>query len=618
MDPPFPLTGESILCISSIDWDFVWQGHQEIMAALAREGNRVLFVENTGVRSPHLRDLPRLSRRIRNWWRGTQGFRQERENLVVYSPILLPFPYSRLARWINRFLLHRALRRWMRASRFRRPILWTFLPTPLVLDLIRDFDPEMVVYYCVDNLAESSRAARRIIRSEETLLKEADLVFVTAKKLLERARRHNAHVTLFPFGVQFGQFDQARRDGTQLPEDLREIRKPVVGYIGGIRKEIDLNLLKAVASRLPEATFVMVGPLQTDVSELGRCPNIRFVGAREHGELPSYMNAFDVGIIPYEVNPYTDHIYPAKLNEYLAMGLPVVATDLTEVRHFNAEHGNLIKVAQDATGFARAIEEALQDNSKEESFRRVEVARGNRWEERIRQMAERVAQELIRRRVGAVPWEEALRRLYRTTRKRLVTTLGWVSVATLLLFHTPVLWWAAQPLKISQPPRKADAIILFAGGVGESGKAGEGYQERVKQAVDFYHQGWAPRVLVVSGYTRIFEEADIMRSLMIDLGVPREHILQEKRVAHTYDYVLRVKERAASQGWKTCLLVTSPYHARRADLTFSRNVPELTIVHTPVRESIYYARGRWVNPRQIRGIFHEVAALAYYWVKGWI
>src|SRR3990172_2252811 len=107
------LKNENIICISSIDWDFIWQGHQEIMATFARQGHRVLFIENTGVRPPRLRDLPRLTHRIRNWWRGVKGFRKERENLFVYSPIILPFPYSRVARWVNRGLLLRALQRWI-------------------------------------------------------------------------------------------------------------------------------------------------------------------------------------------------------------------------------------------------------------------------------------------------------------------------------------------------------------------------------------------------------------------------------------------------------------------------------------------------------------------------
>ena len=71
-----------ILCISSIDWDFIWQGHQEIMSTLAADGHRVLFVENTGVRAPNMRDLPRVRQRIRNWWRGTKGFRSTGKGMI--------------------------------------------------------------------------------------------------------------------------------------------------------------------------------------------------------------------------------------------------------------------------------------------------------------------------------------------------------------------------------------------------------------------------------------------------------------------------------------------------------------------------------------------------------
>src|SRR5438128_5026723 len=125
-----------VLCLSSIDWDFIWQGHQEIMSTLAAQGHRVLFVENTGVRPPRVRDLPRVQRRLSNWWRSTKGFRQITDNLFVFSPLIVPFPYSRLARWFNRTLLLRSLGRWMRVTGFHRPITWTFLPTPLARDLL--------------------------------------------------------------------------------------------------------------------------------------------------------------------------------------------------------------------------------------------------------------------------------------------------------------------------------------------------------------------------------------------------------------------------------------------------------------------------------------------------
>jgi len=83
-----------ILCLSSIDWDFVWQGHQEIMTTLARQGHRVLFVENTGVRGPRLGDLSRIQHRLGKWRTSVRGFWQVEPNLYVFSPLVLPFPYA--------------------------------------------------------------------------------------------------------------------------------------------------------------------------------------------------------------------------------------------------------------------------------------------------------------------------------------------------------------------------------------------------------------------------------------------------------------------------------------------------------------------------------------------
>src|SRR6185369_16449578 len=108
-----------------------------------------------------------------------------------------------------------------------------FLPTPLARDLIRDLDASLVVYYCIDDLASSSPAARRITGSEDDLLREADLVFVTSGKLQERAARFNPNVRFFPFGVSYQKFDAAWR-ANDTPADLAGISGPVAGYIGGL------------------------------------------------------------------------------------------------------------------------------------------------------------------------------------------------------------------------------------------------------------------------------------------------------------------------------------------------------------------------------------------------
>ncbi|MGE3841798.1 MAG: glycosyltransferase, partial [Vicinamibacterales bacterium] len=225
-----------ILCISSIDWDFIWQGHQELMSRLAAQGHRVLFIENTGVRQVRVSDMGRIRARLKNWNRGTKGFREERPNLFVHSPLVLPLPYSRIAGWINRKVMMRSITRWMRATGFSRPVVWTFLPTPLARDVIARIDPVATVYHCVDEFASSSADARRIVASEEQLFRDADLVFVTSEKLRERAARFNERVHLFPSGVSLEAFGTARGSGVHVPDDLAALPRPIAGYVGGIHQ----------------------------------------------------------------------------------------------------------------------------------------------------------------------------------------------------------------------------------------------------------------------------------------------------------------------------------------------------------------------------------------------
>jgi uncharacterized SAM-binding protein YcdF (DUF218 family)/glycosyltransferase involved in cell wall biosynthesis len=618
MSDPGVLKGHDILCFSSIDWQFIWQGHQEIMSTLAANGNRVLFVENTGVRAPAMRDLPRLRQRIRNWRRGTKGFRRERENLFIYSPILLPFPYSGPVRRLNRFLLTRALRRWMRAIGFGRPIVWTFLPTPLVRDVIPEMDPLVSVYYCIDDFASSSKGARKIEQSEQQLFREADLVFVTSERLRDRAAQFSSRVHLFPFGVSLKKFDQVRTAPNQVPDDLLALKRPIVGYVGGIHRWIDLELVASAARTMPEATFAFVGPAQMDVSATAGIPNLHWLGARAHDDVPRYIKGFDVGIVPYRLTEYTANVYPTKLNEYLAMGIPVVATDLPEIRRFNAEHGSSVAIAGDSRQFVEAIHAALRPSTEQERIGRTEVARKNSWVSRIAEMSALIEEALDARRTRAEPWEAKLRRVYRHARGRVLAAVAVALAAYLLLFQTSLPWALAAPLYRSEAPRQADAIVVFAGGVGESGQAGGGYQERVKAAVDLYRGGFAPRMIFESGYVFVFREAEIMRDLAVALGVPSSAIILETHGVNTYDDVLRVREVLRGNQWRSILLVSSPYNMRRAIAVWRKQAPEVEVVATPVPQSQFYTHGRGASLDQLRGLAREYLALVAYWWRGWL
>ena len=607
-----------ILCISSIDWDFIWQGHQEIMSTLAAQGHRVLFLENTGVRRLRFSDVPRLRRRVRNWSKGTGGFREERPNLFVFSPLVLPGPYSRIARRINRFLLLRSIRRWMRATGFSRPVIWSFLPTPVAHDLMNHLDPSLTVYYCIDDFVSSSPEARRIVRTEEAMFRRADLVFVTSEKLRQRAATLSARVHVFPFGVKFEAFDETRRAVRRPPADIASLKRPIVGYVGGLHQWIDQDLVAAVAERLPEASFAFVGPAQTDMTRLEQCANVTMLGAKPHAELPAYVREFDVGIVPYRLSDYTANVYPTKLNEYLAMGIPVVASDLFEIRRFNLAHGDIVAVARDGAEFAGAITRALQDGLPPEVARRVEVARRNSWSSRIAQMSAVIAEATAVRASQEEGWDARLRRAYRRARQRTAELVVGLVAAYLLLFQTPLVWVVASPLKVVDAPQAADAIVVFAGGVGESGRAGGGYQERVKQAVALYRAGYASHLVFSSGFVFAFPEAEIMRRLAVDEGVPAAAIQLETRAANTYQNVVLSDEILAASGWHRILLVSSPYHMRRALMTWHKVAPQIAVVAAPVPISQFYVHDRGASLEQIRGIAQEYAAIVMYWWRGWI
>jgi uncharacterized SAM-binding protein YcdF (DUF218 family) len=187
-----------------------------------------------------------------------------------------------------------------------------------------------------------------------------------------------------------------------------------------------------------------------------------------------------------------------------------------------------------------------------------------------------------------------------------------------LLFYTPVTWLVAEPLRRSQPPVQADAIVVFAGGVGESGKAGGGAQERVKQAVDLYHAGYASHVVFSTGYVFSFREAEVMRAVAVDNGVPASAIILEEEATNTFENVERTRRILDEHGWRRVLLVSSPYHMRRALLTWNKVAPHVEVIPTPPAESQFYSHVTGASLEQIQAIVHEYGAIVMYWRRGWI
>ncbi len=617
------LKHEDIICVSSIDWDFNWQAHQEIMSILADNDNRVLFIENTGVRTPGLRDLPRLKKRVINWRKGLYGIRKERENIYIYSPILLPFPYSRIARYLNRFLFLKALKKWLKASNFNNPIIWTFIPNTITMDLIQRLDSKLVIYYCLDNFSVLTDKPKMLKKIESKLIKESDIVFTTSESLTDKCRQINNNCYTFPVGIPKSLIEGLKNVRLKLPEDMN-LKKPIIGYVGGIHKWVDLELIKKIARTKPEWSLVFVGPVQCDVSRLQGIPNIFFLGEKKHTLLPQYINFFDVCIIPYNITEFSNIAYPTKLMLYFSMGKPVVAYATAELKKFK----NLVRLIDNSADFISYIDMALNEDDNNIALERMRVANENIWDDKMKKMSHLINEKIEEKRLDkGEQWKKRIRLFYYSVRKRTVLFTLSCLLAYFLILNTDLVWFLAEPLKINNPPKKDDAIVVFAGGVGESGRAGQGYEERVQYAVDLYKKGYAKNIIFSSGFSYVFKEPLLMKVLAISLGMPQEAIILEDKATNTFENVKLSRNIIEKNGWKEILLVSSPYHMRRVSLVFNKIAKNIKVTYVPIPNSLFYSHpdkdmyGRriWkrISLQQIKGVIHEYLGILYYWLKGW-
>lgn len=612
------MINKNIIIISSIDWTTHWQMHHQLATSLVSNGNRVLFVENTGARGLRLGDIGRIRERISNWLQSTRGFREIQPGLTVFSPLFLPFPYLRIAGWLNRVLLSMSIKRWVRSARFNDPLAITFLPTPLGQALIRDLDPILVVYYCANDMAGSSPDMHKLRPWEDLLFARADIVFAISDAIFDRATIFSNHVHLFPPGVDFELFESHRKSAS-IPDDLASVQRPVVGYVGALSNVVDQDLISKMAIHMPEVTFVLVGPQYTDVRRLEKCSNVKLFGSRPHDLIPAYIKGFDVALIPYVVNQFTDSVYSCKLNEYLAMGVPVVATNMREIRRFVERHGTVIDIGNNTPDFIEKVRLALVEESEcEKRHIRVSVAKLNGWDQRFSDISRVIDHHLIEKLDHRETWQKRFASFYKRRQLLWSSGLTLILLVYVLVFYSPLVWLMGDQLAVRHSPRAADAIVVFSGD-GESSYINQSYQRRTLDAINYYKSGYAPLIILSSGRDQTFSEVEVIKSLLINRGVPVSAIqILEKYPRSTFQNVAFVKESLDKQGVKSILLITSPYHSRRALWVWRKAMPDIEVVSPEVVDTPK-ASPQWrSNIDQIKVICYEYLAIAYYRYRGWL
>jgi glycosyltransferase involved in cell wall biosynthesis len=235
-------------------------------------------------------------------------------------------------------------------------IAWYY--TPMARDFAAGLRPLVTVYDCMDELSAFAGAPPAMRLNEQRLFAEADLVFTGGASLFESKRSQHPAVHLFPSSVDANHFAAARKANAD-PPDQSAIPRPRLGYAGVIDERMDLDLLREVAAQRPDWQLVLLGPVvKIDAASLPKSMNIHYLGMKPYSELPSYMGGWDIGMLPFALNESTRFISPTKTPEYLAAGLQVISTPISDVVTPYGDLG-LAGIANGPSEFIRVAERLL-------------------------------------------------------------------------------------------------------------------------------------------------------------------------------------------------------------------------------------------------------------------
>lgn len=262
-------------------------------------------------------------------------------------------------------------------------------------------DSEVRVYDRSEDFAAmegaDSKIGSELMAADLRLIRSSNLVLVQTPEHQDFAGKYNENVHCVPNGVDTAMFEGS--ENRAIPAELRDLPRPLLGYVGSVAGRIDWSLIRRLSREFLKATIVFVGRADGAPNDVQRLGNVRFLGERGYRQLPDYLTAFDIGLIPY--HPQKFYGSPTKLFDYLAAGLPIVATDFAGTR----EYADWVLVADGEEQFVRHVRQALDSTGSADSINRKAAAESFSWVNRAEYVKRLLNRELqSRQRSGKVPF----------------------------------------------------------------------------------------------------------------------------------------------------------------------------------------------------------------------
>lgn len=354
---------KEIICLSNDPWSDSPGRTQHLVTRL--RDTKILFFEP----ADSLRD---------NTWK--KPGRKVRHNVTVYTLPPVLFPDERMGhifrleqRRLARFIQEKAAQ-----NRFRAPLLWTSSPTHV--HLLDQLECSGLVYDCDREWLQFPGSW------EGALANTADVVFAASPQLQERLSPCSSNIALVPNGVNFPLF--AKQTDTRSHPQLSHANGPVLGWVGTVYPDLDLEPLLLAAQEHPRWTFLLVGRKHRGnpwLSQLRRCGNVISIPMCPLMEVPEYLAHCDVLLDFLRTSqPYTD-IVPARIYEYLSTGKPIVSMLWPDqVERFP----DVIYAASSPAEFSHLCARALEEDRRWVNQRRRNYGQDAAWSNRSAAVAE--------------------------------------------------------------------------------------------------------------------------------------------------------------------------------------------------------------------------------------
>lgn len=381
------IINRDIIIVGQQPWDVEIGSNCKNLAEEFSKNNRVLYVNSPLDRAVYLKNKndAKVKKRIDVVKGRTDGLIKISDNIWN----LYPDEMIESINWISNITLHTVLNK-INNKRFAASILRAAAKLgfkDFILfndnDIFRCFylpellKPAVSVYYSRDNMVAVEYWKYHGKRLEPLLIAKSDVCVANSSYLANYCKKYNPNSYYVGQGCDLNMFTDF--NNVFIPEDLGLIKGPIIGYVGALQSiRLDIELLEHIAQTKPEWQLVLVGPEDREftASKLHTYPNVHFLGSKTADLLPAYIAGFDVCINPQVINEVTIGNYPRKIDEYLAMGKPTVASHTEAMSVFS----EFVYLAKDKNEYVPIITKALEENTPELQQARIDFASGHTWE----------------------------------------------------------------------------------------------------------------------------------------------------------------------------------------------------------------------------------------------